>query len=119
LKSADSEASTRANDVRASDATQKPDRGSKCRRRICLRTIMVAPSMVRDIRDPNILQIWMSALEARSSVGHGRVGTIISRPVYKRPQETDGSGPVNQEFYLTFRTRQRIGHLSRHAILYS
>lgn len=29
-----------------------------------LRHVMVAPSMVRDIRDPNILQIWMSALEA-------------------------------------------------------
>ena len=29
-----------------------------------LRHVMVAPSMVRDIRDPNILQVWMSALEA-------------------------------------------------------
>jgi hypothetical protein len=29
-----------------------------------LRHVMIAPSMVRDIRDPNILQVWMSALEA-------------------------------------------------------
>lgn len=29
-----------------------------------LRHVIVAPSMVRDIRDPNILQVWMAALEA-------------------------------------------------------
>jgi len=29
-----------------------------------LRHVMVAPSMVRDIRDANILQVWLSALEA-------------------------------------------------------
>jgi hypothetical protein len=29
-----------------------------------LRHVMVAPSMVRDVRDPNILQVWMAALEA-------------------------------------------------------
>jgi hypothetical protein len=34
-----------------------------------LRHVMVAPSMVRDIRDPNILQIWMSALEAMRLAG--------------------------------------------------
>lgn len=29
-----------------------------------LRHVMVAPSIVRDIRDPNILQVWRSSLEA-------------------------------------------------------
>jgi hypothetical protein len=34
-----------------------------------LRHVMVAPSMVRDIRDSNILQVWMAALEAMRLAG--------------------------------------------------
>jgi hypothetical protein len=42
-----------------------PGRGASC---VCgyrpLRHIIVAPSMVRDVRNPNLLTIWHSALEA-------------------------------------------------------
>ena len=35
-----------------------------CNKEIRLKTVLVAPSIVRDIRDSNILQIWNAALEA-------------------------------------------------------
>jgi hypothetical protein len=35
-----------------------------CSEKLQLKTVLVPPSLVRDIRDPNLLQIWNSALEA-------------------------------------------------------
>ena len=35
-----------------------------CNSRLKLRTVLVAPSLVRDIRDSNLLQIWKAAIEA-------------------------------------------------------
>ena len=35
-----------------------------CSERLQLNAVLVPPSLVRDIRDPNLLQIWNSALEA-------------------------------------------------------
>lgn len=35
-----------------------------CNNRLRLKPVLVAPSIIRDIRDPNLLQIWKSAMEA-------------------------------------------------------
>ena len=40
------------------------DNTCACNDHLKLRTVLVAPSLVRDIRDSNLLQIWKSAIEA-------------------------------------------------------
>lgn len=35
-----------------------------CSSKLRLKSVLVAPSLVRDIRDPNLLQIWKSSMEA-------------------------------------------------------
>jgi hypothetical protein len=40
------------------------DNTCACNDYLKLKTVLVAPSLVRDIRDPNLLQIWKAAIEA-------------------------------------------------------
>jgi UDP-2,3-diacylglucosamine pyrophosphatase LpxH len=41
-----------------------------CSDRLRLKSVLVAPSLVRDIRDPNLLQIWKASMEAIRTANH-------------------------------------------------
>jgi len=71
-----------------------------CSDRVRLRNVLVAPSLVRDIRDPNLLQIWKGAMEAIRTadklifIGYSlpaedlAIKSIIMRGLYSRSKES-------------------------------